>query len=253
MKRLLFCISFIGCISILTGCFIKKNPPEKIWFYVDGSNLSREYDDITPASFLNLQPDGTYTSYFTHFDYGKWTIKNNHVTLISNTTINITYNLKYPSTNEMQLQTPDQSVLNFEGRPSSSSEETNPFSLKNNHWRIPAKEKENEKQIRERLYNHFLFQEQYFRWALEKKINSIDVRSTPSLIKMYGNGFQLKPVDDLPVAWKQLFFDEEDCKTATAIVKNIFDHSDIIWPQTDNKFKMFASAFQQLQKLVREE
>lgn len=249
MKIRFGALSFFG-ILVLSGCLAKRNQAEKTWFYVTGSNLSREYSNITPAGFINLEKDKTYTSNFNKFDYGQWEIKDKRLFLTSKTGSSVTYEIRYPSANEMQLKTPDESILDFEGKPLASSPETNPFSLRNNQWRIPAKAKESEMQIRERLYNHFLFQEQYFRWAMEKKLNSIDVRSTPSLIKIYGNGFELKKVNDLPDAWTSLFFDEENYKAATAIVKEIFDRSDIIWPQTDNKFKMFASAFQQLQTLV---
>ena len=35
------------------------------------------------------------------------------------------------------------------------------------------------------------------------------------------------------------------------MIRDIFQHKTIAWAQTDNKFKMFLSAFQQLQTLLR--
>jgi hypothetical protein len=55
----------------------------------------------------------------------------------------------------------------------------------------------------------------------------------------------------MPAAWKSYFFDEEDCKKASAIIKDIFERHQISWPITENKFKMFMSAFQQLQQQIK--
>lgn len=238
------------CLSIFSGCITKRPNPERIWFYVDSKNLSEAYVAISPASFLNLEPGGTYTRDFGKFDYGRWELKEGTLHLISSSDQTSAYPIKFPSGTELQIKTPEETILNFEGKFVSSTT-SSPFSLQNNQWRIPAKQKETEEQIRSRLLNHCLFYESYFRWALDNGITQIDVRSTPSLIKIYGNGFTLKPYNELPDPWKRLFFDEEDCQKANAIIKDIFDRSDIAWANTDNKFRMFASAFQQLQQLIK--
>lgn len=106
-------------------------------------------------------------------------------------------------------------------------------------------------EIRKRLYNHCQFWEAYFRWALDKGLNTVDVRSTPTPIKIYGNGFALKPTEDLPAEWVNCFYDANDCRKASDMIRDIFQHKTIAWAQTDNKFKMFLSAFQQLQTLLR--
>jgi len=46
--------------------------------------------------------------------------------------------------------------------------------------------------------------------------------------------------------WKGCFFDEEDCSRANAMIKDIFQHRTIAWAHTDNKYKFFISAFQQM-------
>ncbi|HTL10142.1 MAG TPA: hypothetical protein VL307_17830, partial [Chitinophagaceae bacterium] len=95
---------------------------------------------------------------------------------------------------------------------------------------------------------HFKFWERYFTWALNDRIDYIDVRSTPTPIKIYGNGFALKPFEELPAAWKNYFYDEEDCRAANEKIKYIFDNNLLAWPHTDNRYKLFIAAFQQLQK-----
>src|SRR5689334_17014149 len=92
---------------------------------------------------------------------------------------------------------------NFEKQPYSfATDAVMPFSLKDNQWRIPATHKETPMQIRARLINHCHFWKDYFAWALSNDIATIDVRSTPTPIKIYGNGFGLKEVEDLPSEWQ---------------------------------------------------
>ena len=149
----------------------------------------------------------------------------------------------------MQIVSADGSVYNFESQQgSSSAPNQNPFSVVNNAWRIKAKKKESDSEIKYRLLNHFKFWEVYFTWALNNQIESIDVRSMPTPIKIYGNGFTLKPFETLPDAWKSYFFDEEDCRKANEKINFLFQHENIAWAHTDNKYKMFISAFQQMQQ-----
>ena len=56
--------------------------------------------------------------------------------------------------------------------------------------------------IRKRLYDHCQFWESYFKWAQDKKLDIVDVRSNPTPIKIYGNGFGLKSFDDPPTQLK---------------------------------------------------
>jgi hypothetical protein len=141
---------------------------------------------------------------------------------------------------------------NFESQPLVfPSAVENPFSKENNLWRIKPVAKETSIQLKDRLRNHFRFWELYFTWALNNGIQYIDVRSTPTPVKIYGNGFGLKPAEQLPAAWKNYFYDEKDCQAANEKIKNIFDNNGIAWPHTENKYKMFISAFQQLQQKIQ--
>lgn len=228
----------------------KRTSPERIWFYIGSKNFSETYLDISPASFLNLEPGGTYTRDFGKFDHGRWEMKDGSLYLTSVSSNNASYPVKFPSATELQIKTPEETILNFEGK-FVSQPSISPFSLQQNQWRIPAQQKETDAQIKARLLNHCSFFESYFHWALDNKITQIDVRSTSSHIKIYDNGFALKPFNELPTTWKALFFDEEDCLKANAIINEVFNQSDIAWANTDNKFKMFASAFQQLHRLIQ--
>ena len=198
-----------------------------------------------------MHADNSYTRDFKNFEYGRWKKNESGLLLTNDKKVTFSYPIKRFSGNELELVSAAGTILNFERLPAKfSSAIENPFSTENNQWRIPATKKENEQELKKRLGNHFRFHEAYFKWALDAKLSSIDVRSTPSPIKIYGNGFALKDFNELPAEWLTYFYDEEDCRKANNMVKDIFEKSDIAWSQTDNRYKMFISAFQQLRQKV---
>jgi hypothetical protein len=71
---------------------------------------------------------------------------------------------------------------------------------------MPALKKETDPEIKSRLLNHCQSWEAYFSGALNDRQSSVDVRSTPTLLKIYGNGFTLKPFEALPGEWRSCFF-----------------------------------------------
>jgi hypothetical protein len=254
IKKIVYLFSAILILSQLS-CSPKKDELGQLWFYTHtspGSDDDEQPGNITPASFLDLQPDGKYTRDFGEFDHGDWE-KKDSILILKNAKGKIfAFPIRDLYRNELQLVSGRATVLNFEGQQRDfSSKDQNPFSMPNNKWRIPATQKETEIEIKQRLKNHFRFNELYFQWALDNEFQSIDVRSTPSLLTIYGNGFALKDTAELPAAWRSYFYDEEDCNRANEITKEIFDKNDISWVRTDNKFKMFVSAFQQLQQQVK--
>ena len=253
MKKTLGYIVFFIILFIQAGCLLKQKGIDRLWFYTYTSVPAKEEDnEITPASFLYLQKDGSYTRDFGQFEYGKWKRKDSLLLLINNKGVVIGFPIKLMAGNELDLLSENGSVLNFESQPDRSSSATDdPFTIENNQWRIPATKKENEQELKNRLKNHCRFHEVYFKWALDNNLATVDVRSTPSLLKIYGNGFALKKFEELPPAWRSYFYDEEDCRKATGILKDIFDTSDIAWAHTDNRFKMFISAFQQLEQKLK--
>jgi hypothetical protein len=250
MKKIILLATIAICIS-QTGCLLKGKKIDQLWFYSYSSDSKDVDNSITPANFLSLQPDGSYTRDFGKFEHGTWEEKDSKLYLKSNTGT-IEFPVKSFFRNELQLVSNKGTILHFESLARNfSSKEQDPFAVENNLWRIPATKKETEQEIRSRLKNHFRFYELYFIWALKSQFQSIDVNSTPSLIKIYGNGFELKSTEQLSATWKSYFFDKEDCNNASKIVRDIFDYHEISWPTTENRFKMFVSAFQQLQQQLK--
>ncbi len=246
--------SVIIILSIfVNACTQNKTPGGKLWFYTHSTGNKDVLDtSITPASFIDLQKDGTYTSDLGHFESGKWIYSNNQLFFTSNQNKKYSIPVIYLTAKEMQTGQSKGPLDNFESQPFSIAQPaTNPFSEENNKWRIKAREKETDAQIKSRLLNHFRFWELYFTWALNDNVQYIDVRSTPTPIKIYGNGFGLKPFEQLPSAWVNYFFDEEDCQKSNNKIKQLFDDNSIAWPHTENKYKMFISAFQQMQQKLR--
>jgi hypothetical protein len=236
-----------------TGCLIPRDPLPALWFYTysDGPASGRD-TSLTPASFLVLRSDGSYTRDFGRFEYGTWTRKDKELSLVDQDHVTHHYTLDGVNAKEMRLTSVRGITADFErlSLPAAQQAE-DPFCVANNRWRLPARQKEPDSEIRKRLFNHCQFWEAYFTWALNDKLTTVDVRSTPTPIKIYGNGFGLKPFDQLPAEWKSCFFDEEDCRKASDIIENIFQQKNIAWAHTDNKFKLFLGAFQQMENFLR--
>jgi hypothetical protein len=236
---------------ILCGCQSEKDRLSKLWFYTFSDPGSKRDTLLSPASFLLLQQDGAYTRDFGAFEYGSWTIKNNDLLLTSHSGAQSILSFSRTGINSIKLSLKDRQNANFESMPVPAKEDgPNPFSKELNIWRIPPRQKESNQQIRQRLLNHCKFWEAYFSWALVNELATVDVRSTPTNIKIYGNGFALKPLNELPATWKVVFYDEDDCAKANEEVRNIFQNKTIAWAKTDNKYKMFISAFQQLEQYL---
>jgi len=250
-KTLISLLSLIGLL-VPGGCLITHDPLPALWFYTFSGGPAEERDTLlTPASFAEIRADGSYTSDFGHFEYGTWSRKDQKLSLTNQENVTTSFSLSGLTRKEMQLTTGKGITMNFESQPISAKPADDPFSLVNNRWRLSARHKESMAEIRKRLFDHCRFWETYFTWALNDNISTVDVRSTPTPIKIYGNGFGLKPFDELPQEWKSCFFDEEDCKKANDLIEDIFHHKTIAWAHTDNKYKMFIGAFQQMEQFLR--
>lgn len=251
MKKYFFC-SIAALILALPGCKPLKSDLTGLWVY--SYNVSTHIADevkIAATSFIYLKADGKYTRDFGYFEYGRWQQQDSLLTL-TGTQNRINCIIKEHDRKELQLSINGGATIAFEKLPGKFDDEAlNPFSVVNNQWRIPANKKETDQQLKARLKNHCRFYEIYFKWALDNKLQTLDVRNTPSLIKIYGNGFELKPFTQLPEVWISYFYDEEDCRKANDIMEDIFKQKDIAWGNTDNRYKMFLSAFQQLQQLIK--
>lgn len=251
MRKYLCCCALLLVIA-LGGCIFRTNPLTHLWFYAYGAGPGDD-GGLTPANFLELRTDGSYTRDFGRYEYGTWSRKDMQLFLTDQQHKTYVYAIKNLTPEEMQLVVAKDRTGYFEGFPLPSAKpDEDPFSIVNNQWRIPAKHKESDAQIRNRLLNHCRFWDAYFTWALDKKLDAVDVRSTPTAIKIYGNGFGLIAMEELSPRWKSLFFDEEDCQKANDMIKDIFEHRNIAWAHTDSKYKMFIGAFQQLEQFLRQ-
>jgi hypothetical protein len=254
-SKLLTGIFFFLPILFLSSCIYDFLPrQDNLWFYTYSSGEMPPGFTLTPANFLYVAPGKNFTMDFGEFQNGKWERKGDTLFLYPDAGDARHYLMKYTQINEMQLSIAPSVVSDFSGSPSSfASPAENPFSLINNQWRIPAKHKEISSVIRQRLINHCAFWKAYFLWALNDNLDNVDVRSTPTPIKIYGNGFALKEFDDLPKQWKNYFYDSADCRLANSMIETIFQNQNIAWAHTDNKYKMFMGAFEQLENFLKEE
>ena len=239
----------IGLTTFISGCETKSGISQ-LWFYTYSSDPDPDKNSLTPANFLELREDKTFTSDLGKFQSGHWDFKDQQLFLhADNGEINILL-VNFLKSKEMQVQTGKSNAANFDGLPVPEIVK-DPFSRPNNIWRKTATAKETDEQLKSRLRNHCTFWVSYFNWALENELTTVDVRSTASPIKIYGNGFTIKSYSNLPEIWKGYFYDSADCARATTILENIVRTHTIAWPHTDNKYKMFISAFQQMQHWLR--
>jgi hypothetical protein len=242
------------------ACKTENKPSfEKAWIYDDEFSDGRqdvyrqgnslEYG-FSSASFLNLQPDGKFTSYFSAFDYGNWQLQDSTLLLINHTKGRLFLEVKSLDDKHMVcINKSNQKVYPFKGfKNLFNSDAESPFSLDNNRWRIKARHKESDAELSARLKNHFRWWEKYFSWGLNNKIKLLDIRSTASVLDMYANGFELQYYDNQFPEWKNTFYDTADCWRAYEMVYYLMYKKDIDWPKTENRFERFVSAFQQLQQ-----
>jgi hypothetical protein len=265
-KALTISVLLFTLAVALDGCISGTATLSKVWFFTYTDELSasdtrageaegNRYLNklaLNPSHFLSLQADGNYTMDFGNFEFGKWVFKKGLIELTDNSGQLKKIQFRLKQSKELAIHVPGKNgtatVWHFEGWP--AAKDGNPFSLENNQWRLKATHKENEAAIVQRLHNHFRYWERYFNWGMEVKKSSLDVRSLPGPLKIYGNGFQLIPYQEWPQAWLSRFYDEEDSRMAYDKMKYFLQHDNIVWANTDNKFKMFISAFQQLQQKV---
>ena len=244
---LLFFVSifFASCLSFIINSYTGA------WFYTyTSTGFSSQYN-LTPASFICLQPDNHYTLDFGKFEYGKWERNRDTLILNSSSGEQKIFFITYKMGNALKLNMQRGVVCDFEAQQYSFSKNTaQPFSLQDNQWRLHATHKETPAEIKMRLINHCQFWKDYFLWATDNNIAAVDVRATPSPVTIYGNGFALKEYYDLPDAWKNYFYDSSDCKLADSLLTNVFMHNTIAWPHTDSKYKMYIGAFEQLEQFL---
>ncbi|MEP6467322.1 MAG: hypothetical protein ABJB05_13515 [Parafilimonas sp.] len=243
---LVFAVTFFSsCLNLILNSYTG------IWFYTYTSEGISSQFNLTPASFICLQPDNNYTLDFGKFEYGKWQRNKDTLLLHSSSGAISVFLINYKMGSVLKLNTEAGVICDFEAQHYSFSKNTaQPFSLQDNQWRIHATHKETPAEIKMRLVNHCKFWKDYFMWAVDNNIEAVDVRATPSPITIYGNGFELKEFNDLPETWKNYFYDSADCKLADSLLTNVFMHNEIAWAHTDSKYKMYIGAFEQLEQFL---
>lgn len=245
-------------VCVFSSCAPTEKKLSKVWFFISSETATKAEgakgnlpDDLSSLSFIDLQPDGTYTAYLSSFEYGRWLVNRKDQLVLENSRKKELI-LPIEKINEDELSvTLRDKVYQFGGFPNNFvSADENPFSLTNNQWRIKAVHKETEEEIALRLQNHFRFWEQYFAWALKTEKEILNVRSLPSPLKLYSNGFAVIPLEEQSQKWTSNFYDSADSRIAFDKINNLLIKEDIDWPNTKNRFKLFVSAFQQLQQKI---
>lgn len=257
-----FCYLLVFSV-ILFSCKLKEEEVsfEKVWFYDDDLSAEKQMENsskygggseyfFSAASFLNLQSEGKFTSYFTAFDYGNWKLQDSTLVLTSHNKGKLLLEVKMLNPKQMIcMNKSNEKVYRFNGfKNEFSADAESPFSITNNLWRVKAGHKESDAELVSRLKNHFRWWEKYFSWGLNNKLKVIDIRSTPSVLDMYANGFELKYYDYQFPEWKNIFYDTTNSWRAYEMVYYQMYKKNIDWPKTKNRFEGFVSAFKQLQQ-----
>jgi hypothetical protein len=237
-------------LAASVGCLGPGKPGTGLYIYYSVADGKAEGDTLlTAASFLELSANGSYTQDFGRFDYGSWMIRDQRLYLTNQRHRTYIYQIKKLTPQEMDLMLDAGRMGHFSvhSRPS-SREEKDPFSRYNNQWRIPATHPESDAEIRQRLVNHCRFWETYLTWEKDQEHGIIEVKATPSPLKVYGNGFGLKHYGDLPAEWKSFFYDSTDCHKADTMIKRTFRRHEFVWPNTDDDLQKSISGTQQIQQ-----
>lgn len=103
MKNRLY--PLLALAAIVTGlCGCGGNSLNRIWFYTYASGSAQDStDQLTPASFLELRPDGTYTLDFGNYDYGTWTRKADQLFLTGQQHKTYVYSMTFTTPKELSL------------------------------------------------------------------------------------------------------------------------------------------------------
>lgn len=243
-------------LVFLGACHLNEKFSTPLWFYRPSGHSHSRWDTVlNRMSFLDLEPDGHFTRDFDRFEYGKWTLLDDRLFLTCADSLTYVYRVDSNDKKDLRIEVSSVKIAHFEGLPRPSSDTAqNPFSLRNNRWRLPATRPESVAAIRQRLLDHLHFWEAYFKWGDDNNIGALDLKDIPTPLKMHGNGFGLLRYEFLPTGWKSCFFDEADCHTADSLIRHVFRTTDIKWPYTgtnDNVGKNFISGIQQIEAALR--
>ena len=263
MKPIILCL--LVTTGILFSCTPKKDALVNAWIFNDapiegnmeslGAAPGLVIDSrFNTGNFIDLQADGTYSSYLAAYETGKWFFKDQMLILVNRKKDMLELQVNKVDDNELICTNKlKRTIYRFKGLPNSYvSKAENPFSIINNLWRIKPVRRETDSELRKRMKNHFTYWKQYFAMGQKNKIEVLDIGSTPSLFKLYGNGIQLEYYENLFPEWKNCFYDSVDCRMAYENVYYKMYQKKIKWPDTEDRFERFVAAFSQLEQWMDE-
>src|SRR5690242_288630 len=121
IKKFAFYIFGICCVTSCINILFHNN--EGLWFYTYSSGEIPSAFMLTPASFLYLNPNKTYTLDFGEFKYGKW-LKHDDTLILHSVSGEISsYLINYESSKDLKLSIAPGLVSDFAGAASSFSAE----------------------------------------------------------------------------------------------------------------------------------
>ncbi len=244
-------VLFLGLLFLLSACNNSKS--SRLFLFSSDHGYRNKWDSLlTGSSFLELRPDSSFTQDFGAYNYGRWRLADQKLYLTTQNHKTYIYQLNSLSDKALKVQFGRDKIDDFQAYDLPyPNPEKDPFSADNNQWRIKATHSESTDEIKQRLLGHLHYLEKYFAWAVDKKIETLDVTGLPTPLKIYVNGLGIKHYADLPVEWKDFFYNDADCHKADSLIKHTFRKHDIDYPKTDDDYKKFLSAFQQLQNFLQ--
>lgn len=258
-------LPFLIGLAILTpGCRFDVGDNDtdkalsKVWMYQPGTSKNDAIDSLLSyTNFLELRPDGEFSSYLGKFATGRWSFEPEkqklQLALEGGRILDIP--VGKDDSGRLILKLPALAIPRFSPYPIPGGifHPDDPFAPANNQWRVPARTRENRRQLLQRLESHCHFWVAYFKWADDNEVELQDLRSIPSPIKIYGNGFGLTHFKDEPHRWTANFYDSTDARNAYDLLRGVFARNDIRWPKTDNDYKRFAGGFLQVEEWLKKE
>lgn len=243
----------VACFLLLpilfSSCLLKPKLTGKVWNLVDATSPA----NVEPGSFIRFYDDGTYTGkLMTGFRSGKWSLKGDVLTLGMGDNDAMMCTVTSLRGDALILRV-DNSRLNadlrFEPAPATSDALTDPFSLPNNRWEIPARHREPDTAILARVRGHLRCELLYVQQAIDNKAESMSTTEFVTPLGFYGNGITLKSEAKVPAGWTRLFFDSADAHRGYEALQNAF-RADIAVPSTQNVFLLYKGILSQLRDKV---
>ncbi|MFL9481648.1 hypothetical protein ACI6Q2_02645 [Chitinophagaceae bacterium LWZ2-11] len=126
-----------------------------------------------------------------------------------------------------------------------SDKEKDPYSIKNNSWRIKPENKESDKQIKQRVLNHLSFFKLLFEDAYKYDKNYVTYDWFVSPVLPASNGIALKNYEKIKLGWEACFFDSAQAAQGYELLRGGFS-AKIKFPDTENRFLQSRDMIDQL-------